>query len=61
MNGGIWVWLVIVGSSGRRSYSGLYLNGRKYDPLLLMQDVGSGLLGLLAMFIHVCQHTPMCK
>jgi hypothetical protein len=49
------------GAQAEDLYSGLYLNGRKYDPLLLMQDVGSGLLVLLAMFIHVCQHTPMCK
>lgn len=56
-----WWWLVTVGGSGRRSYSGFYLNGRKCDPLLLMQDVGSRFLALLAMFIHVCRHTPMCK
>ena len=45
MNGGRWVWPVTSGEAKAEDlYSGFYLNGRKYDLLLLMQDVSSGLL-----------------
>src|SRR3954447_18727925 len=43
----------------QRSCCEFYLNGRKCDLLLLMQGVGSELLVLVAMFVHVCPHTLM--